>query len=568
VYLRVTEARGSVAQGSGFFGIVNGIVLTNAHVLGMLDADGRRPQHIEVVVNSGERDEQRVPGQVLGVDRESDLAVLKVSMAQPPTPLEVKSAMQLQETQPVYVFGFPLGKQLGKNITVSQSSISSLRKDEFGGINKVQVNGGMHPGNSGGPVVDANGDVVGVAVSGYVGTQINFAVPGDYVHAILNGRIAQFSWEEPYLQDGKTIMPVSVVAIDPLNQIREVAVQVWAGAPGNRRPGSITEPPLLPGDSEHMRMKLDYQGGAARGEVVLPALPAGQVYWRQPSYVNGTGQTRWISAGTWVLKHDPVVREPVELSLQHRPGLRPLTLDSKSTLRIRVDEEELKLQIEMNTKFNEQTRAVSPQGLADVYLKYTDCNLTVRLDNKPVKRSEERSRLAKELARFGGAALAIDREGNLKRNQVDVQRAPLAIRKRLVDLHQQISKSLEGLAVPVPNRRVNPLESWTATRTLPIDSPDKPESGVLSMTYTYLGTRTRDGRREAVIQLKGQARGVPGQELRFSGRAGGIAYFDLETSDFAYADYTAKVDLDLELGESATSVKANGTLSARIIRKF
>jgi S1-C subfamily serine protease len=64
------------------------------------------------------------------------------------------------------VFGFPFGKQLGKNITVSKTSVSSLRKKPNGTLQDIQVNGGMHPGNSGGPVVDAMGQVVGVATLG------------------------------------------------------------------------------------------------------------------------------------------------------------------------------------------------------------------------------------------------------------------------------------------------------------------------------------------------------------------------------------------------------------------
>ena len=99
--------------------------------------------------------------------------------------LPVRSARNLQETQQVYVFGFPFGADLGKEITVSQSSVSSLRwETETGVLAKVQVNGGMQPGNSGGPVVDAYGNVIGVAVSVLRFTQINFAVPGDQIHAV------------------------------------------------------------------------------------------------------------------------------------------------------------------------------------------------------------------------------------------------------------------------------------------------------------------------------------------------------------------------------------------------
>jgi predicted Zn finger-like uncharacterized protein len=196
VYVRATLADGNIAQGSGFFGVEPAIVLTNAHVVGMLRPESRPPQKVEVVLNSGTGDERSLAANVLGVDRNADLAVLRVEGRELPPPLPVRSARNLQFTQQVYVFGFPFGADLGKEITVSQSSVSSLRW-ENGVLAKVQVNGGMHPGNSGGPVVDAYGNVIGVAVSVLRFTQINFAAPGDQVYAVLYGRIARLSLGQP-----------------------------------------------------------------------------------------------------------------------------------------------------------------------------------------------------------------------------------------------------------------------------------------------------------------------------------------------------------------------------------
>jgi S1-C subfamily serine protease len=183
-YLRVRSARGE-GEGSGFFALERGIVITNAHVVGM-KRGGNPPLSVEVVIHSGEADEARLAGTVLGVDTENDLAVLRVEgdSSRLPPPLPVSSAAGLMETQTVYIFGFPFGAQLGKNITVSKSAISALRRS--GDVLKqVQVNGGMHPGNSGGPVADTRGVVVGVSVAGIEGTQINFAVPGDFIRPLV-----------------------------------------------------------------------------------------------------------------------------------------------------------------------------------------------------------------------------------------------------------------------------------------------------------------------------------------------------------------------------------------------
>src|SRR5207237_8621693 len=69
VYLKVTMPSGQVSEGSGFFAMESGIVITNAHVLGMLHASSRAPKHVQVVVNSGEANERQFVGDVLGVDR-------------------------------------------------------------------------------------------------------------------------------------------------------------------------------------------------------------------------------------------------------------------------------------------------------------------------------------------------------------------------------------------------------------------------------------------------------------------------------------------------------------------
>ncbi len=62
-YLRVTLPDSSVVQGSGFFGVEPGLVLTNAHVLGMLRPESRRPLRIDVILNSGDKDEQTFRGE-------------------------------------------------------------------------------------------------------------------------------------------------------------------------------------------------------------------------------------------------------------------------------------------------------------------------------------------------------------------------------------------------------------------------------------------------------------------------------------------------------------------------
>ena len=89
----------------------------------------------------------------------------------------------------MFIFGYPLGEQLGLNISVNKTTVSSLRK-ENGAIAVVQVAGGMHPGNSGGPVVDKAGRVIGVSVAVIRGTVINFAIPAETTDRFVRDQVA------------------------------------------------------------------------------------------------------------------------------------------------------------------------------------------------------------------------------------------------------------------------------------------------------------------------------------------------------------------------------------------
>ncbi len=151
-YLKVVSADGSTGEGSGFFAVQPGILVTNASVVGMLDAGTRKPKSVQVVVNSGEKGEVRLNGTVLGVDRQSDLALVRISGdAQSwPARLPVQVDMTgLIELQPVYIFGFPLGASLGKEISVSDARITSFRKNSDGSLRQIQLNGSMNTGQLG-----------------------------------------------------------------------------------------------------------------------------------------------------------------------------------------------------------------------------------------------------------------------------------------------------------------------------------------------------------------------------------------------------------------------------------
>jgi hypothetical protein len=144
VRVLVAYKNGKGATGSGFVEKDSRLVLTNAHVVGMLDPKDMGPMAIELVVNSGGGDKQyALGGELLMVDKENDLAVIRPFIIEVgerhvvPDGLVVPRTSTVKELQKLFVFGFPLGDSLGGEISIRPTTVTSLRK------NKIQVEGGM-----------------------------------------------------------------------------------------------------------------------------------------------------------------------------------------------------------------------------------------------------------------------------------------------------------------------------------------------------------------------------------------------------------------------------------------
>lgn len=198
VRVLVQFKNGKQASGSGFVEKSSGLVVTNAHVVGLKDPGDSPAAIINLVVNSGLGEkEYRLSGDEteIVVDAQNDLALIRPRLLEVgerhvvPDGLVVARNPQLAELQSLFVFGFPLGSAIGAEISVRPTKITSLRKDiKDGKLRLIQVEGGMTRGNSGGPIVDIKGNVVGVAVAGIKDEAINFAVPSEKVIELLARR--------------------------------------------------------------------------------------------------------------------------------------------------------------------------------------------------------------------------------------------------------------------------------------------------------------------------------------------------------------------------------------------
>ena len=596
VYLHGKLPDGTQATGSGFFGCKEApsIILTTTHVVGMLSPDSPRPLEVEVTVNRGEANEWNTRARVLGVDRASDLAVLDIGTPPHPVPepLLVKAAGGLNPLDEVYVFGFPFGERLGKGVMIRPASVSALRRNKTGVLERVQVNGGMDAGNSGGPVVDNGGAVVGVAVSLMPGRQINSVIPGERVQAILSGRIADLIVQQPYFtQDNKVVVPIAMGTIDPRNLLKEVGLDLWTGdkpadTKSGTRPESTRQPPPNEGDSPHVYFKLKYLAPEGKAIIVFPDLPAGKVYWGQARWVNEKGETYWEAAKPLLGLHQPVYRKPAKLELHYAQGAkRAVDLTLENTFRVSDNDESSSFRIRTIAQLAE-TVASTGGGSTLLNLRYR--SLPSRDLILPDGRSIPNGQLEpikSEIPRYILSKMELDRLGNITYLSIDdrplrqlrLNNAKQA--EQIKDFHGIVQLALESLSVTMPaNGIVNPLESWKKEHSLsidnlpidnlPIDTPGKTESGRLDATFTYQGTRKRDGREEAVLNMDGLVRS---KDNGVGGSATGQVIVDLASGQTTLAETTMKLQLRVLVsrpGEPSQEQRVIATMRFRIVRKL
>jgi len=161
----------SRGQGSGFVLREDGIILTNAHVVDGAD---------EVTVRF--TDKREFKAKVLGVDKMSDVAVLKIDARNLPT-LKIGSGTNVRVGEWVLAIGSPFGFENSATAGIVSAKSRSLPDDSY--VSFIQTDVAVNPGNSGGPLFNMAGEVIGInsqiysRSGGYMG--VSFAIPIDVV---------------------------------------------------------------------------------------------------------------------------------------------------------------------------------------------------------------------------------------------------------------------------------------------------------------------------------------------------------------------------------------------------
>jgi putative serine protease PepD len=172
----VVEIQAGNATGTGFVVDEQGHVVTNEHVVG-------DSQTVQIRF----ADESEEQGRVIGNDPSTDIALLKVDLTgHNVTPVQLGSSAGVEVGDPVYAIGNPFGLER----TLTAGIVSAVNRDitapnNFTINDVIQTDAPVNPGNSGGPLLDAAGNVIGVVSQiqsengGNIG--IGYAVPSDTV---------------------------------------------------------------------------------------------------------------------------------------------------------------------------------------------------------------------------------------------------------------------------------------------------------------------------------------------------------------------------------------------------
>ncbi len=222
--LQQPSQRTERGTGSGFIYQADGVLLTNAHVVEKSDR-----------VTVGLQDGRRVQGTVVGLDRLTDLAVVKLagSGPWPVAPLGNSDTLQVGE------WAIAVGNPFGLDNTVTMGIISNLNRNasKLGITDKrldlIQTDAAINPGNSGGPLLNADGEVIGIntLVRTGPGAGLGFAIPINRAREIARQLVAT----------GRVSHPVIGVGLDEVKPgdgtglsqgVRVMSVQ--AGSPAAR----------------------------------------------------------------------------------------------------------------------------------------------------------------------------------------------------------------------------------------------------------------------------------------------------------------------------------------------
>jgi Do/DeqQ family serine protease len=176
--------------GSGFLVTPDGYILTNEHVI-----EGAQRVKVTLTGRDG-----ALPARVVGQDRDLDLAVLKIDAGTDLPYLRLGNSDQIRVGDWVIAIGNPYGLDHTVTVGVVSAKGRPIQVQDRHYENLLQTDASINPGNSGGPLLDLQGEVIGINTAVEAQAQgIGFAIPSNTVSGVLRQLMEQGKIERPWL---------------------------------------------------------------------------------------------------------------------------------------------------------------------------------------------------------------------------------------------------------------------------------------------------------------------------------------------------------------------------------
>ena len=188
------------SSGTGFFVSSNGYIITNFHVV-----DGAR--NIKVTKVNGDS-YKKYSAKVEVSDKQNDLAIIKITDPSFSTIGTLPYAFKFSAAnvgEDCFVLGYPLVSTMGTDIKLTNGIISS-RTGFNGSVSEYQMSAPVQPGNSGGPLFDKSGNVIGVVCAKHVGAEnAGYAVKASYLRNLVELLPQNITFPQTNQLAGKTL---------------------------------------------------------------------------------------------------------------------------------------------------------------------------------------------------------------------------------------------------------------------------------------------------------------------------------------------------------------------------
>src|ERR1700733_12847101 len=227
VNIEVSHARGPrpdapAGSGSGFIVAPDGYIIPNSHVV-------HGASRISVTLSDGRKSE----AELIGDDPETDLAVIRISCSN-------LAAVTLGDSQSIRVgqLAIAIGNPYGFQCTVTAGVVSALGRSLRAGSgrlidNVIQTDAALNPGNSGGPLVNSRGEVIGVNTAIILPAQgICFAIASNTAKLVTTQLIAYGKFRRSYIGVAAQNVPLPRWLTRKLDLLQTSAVQVMSTEPG------------------------------------------------------------------------------------------------------------------------------------------------------------------------------------------------------------------------------------------------------------------------------------------------------------------------------------------------